>query len=1474
VGPIRVFVSSPNLGLETERAAVKAVLERMRGTEFAGMELFGSRDEDAKTASLEEVEQSHLYVGIIGGRYGSGITRAEYDRARDCRLPCLFYAQNEDAITLRDDDPAAAKAREEWLAEIGDAYDGHLISRFSAPDTLATLVAADVHNWLFRKLADDAKSAAATGATPFLRALLAQTHNTGALRRALLAAGVVASDDLLGALLALVPGTVQQLLEGISDLPTDYAARIENFLIEYLGTPEAPAPFGGRTDVFAELDAWLEHDSAHPYLLIAAEAGRGKTATLVHWTRRHLGDENVEVVFVPVSIRFRTNLAGVFFPALAARLARAHGDDVSADMNLSAEGWRGMVADYLREPLPDGRTLIIVLDGLDEAADWTPGPDLFPRRQPERVRIVASARLTVDLPTSGEWIERLGWSGRTARTLPLPSLTREGVGDVMTSMGGPLAGLGENIGDELHRLSEGDPLLIRLYVEELSERGDEAARLKPEDLATIDPGLEGYFERWWREQKSLWGAASPLKERGVRAVLNLLATAFGPLRSDDILAVAPAESELTTWTLDDAIEPVRRFVIKNDAGFVFSHPRFGQYLSKELTERERHAVDEQFAAWSRGVREQLRDGRLSPADVPPYVVQYSGAHLERMKADVDELCALLTPEWRTAWETTEGGLAGFATDVTRVWRAARAENERLVAAGASPRRLPAEVLCFLLQARIRLLAQRLPASIVGRLLELKLWRPRQAAAYARSLNPTVQRVAILLEAARFSESTGRAALIDEARATIPKLEDQRDQVYASVHLLRAGEPLEPFIEAWPHHRAIFPLWSMSAMALADSGRTSEIVRLSSIEPSYTPMDDLLDRLFDRGQIDEAEEVVRAHQDDEFHDKVYFRNFFWRFAIRGKDIKDDVLLPAAKRMHDLDNRLSQKLPLSLQIADAEWLARLLQYARPSEEIERFIDGLLEAMNPDLRKAVSAKTYDPIFERDPIVECRLGLADARQTIERVMTVRKDEDAADWDVNFYYDLRKTACIANADLIRRGITFAAETTFFRPYECRDLIQHYFHQDRAAARQAIASLSGKPYPYSTFGILAVAAAADPELRDRYVRQGVEILRAHALWSEEADLLVPFMDAASLVSVAEIFTRFHDLAWPKTTRFIFDPRAEALPELASAWQRSDGRVDIMAAAAAAAVVPRYSADVLRAFLRQPPEHNSWLDLFDLVTELLDGPAAIRIRQELWRFIEADGEKFLGELPKLFRAPKFNLVVRLPKQEWAHEETGRILFLPAAERRQAVAELESRHGGDWSYLPLTHVADFLSDTTIATIGETGEPYSLSGVGHRLSEAQARALYERADQHNQPAALLQALLVALGQPEHARALAWLLTPEGLIGVRGLVETVLRHPSLRPEVINELKKKDLVGTAKRIKSSYDCALSVIALCRNLEFDIATARKLALACVDAGHRVTNGDDMWGPVAALRPLLLRSGDETLFPAIQTAVEQAVAVFP
>jgi Domain of unknown function (DUF4062) len=73
-----VFVSSTWLDLQPEREAVEAALQRRRETKFVGMEYFGSRDESTRHASLDEEERSQVYVGIFAGRYGSGITEAEY----------------------------------------------------------------------------------------------------------------------------------------------------------------------------------------------------------------------------------------------------------------------------------------------------------------------------------------------------------------------------------------------------------------------------------------------------------------------------------------------------------------------------------------------------------------------------------------------------------------------------------------------------------------------------------------------------------------------------------------------------------------------------------------------------------------------------------------------------------------------------------------------------------------------------------------------------------------------------------------------------------------------------------------------------------------------------------------------------------------------------------------------------------------------------------------------------------------------------------------------------------------------------------------------------------------------------------------------------------------------------------------------------------------------------------------------------
>src|SRR5215469_8109930 len=49
---------------------------------------------------------------------------------------------------------------------------------------------------------------------------------------------------------------VTTLTAGLRELPTDYAARVKNFLAEYLGSPRHPVPFGGRVEEFEYLDGW------------------------------------------------------------------------------------------------------------------------------------------------------------------------------------------------------------------------------------------------------------------------------------------------------------------------------------------------------------------------------------------------------------------------------------------------------------------------------------------------------------------------------------------------------------------------------------------------------------------------------------------------------------------------------------------------------------------------------------------------------------------------------------------------------------------------------------------------------------------------------------------------------------------------------------------------------------------------------------------------------------------------------------------------------------------------------------------------------------------------------------------------------------------------------------------------------------------------------------------------------------------
>jgi hypothetical protein len=77
-----------------------------------------------------------------------------------------------------------------------------------------------------------------------------------------------------------------------------FSAKIQSFFEEYLisesgGDAPATVPFGGRNEEFELLDRWLDDDEGERRFVLAAPAGRGKSALLVRWIRHLEGSKRI-----------------------------------------------------------------------------------------------------------------------------------------------------------------------------------------------------------------------------------------------------------------------------------------------------------------------------------------------------------------------------------------------------------------------------------------------------------------------------------------------------------------------------------------------------------------------------------------------------------------------------------------------------------------------------------------------------------------------------------------------------------------------------------------------------------------------------------------------------------------------------------------------------------------------------------------------------------------------------------------------------------------------------------------------------------------------------------------------------------------------------------------------------------------------------------------------------------------------------
>lgn len=172
---LQVFISSTFTDLISERqAAVSAVLKSSHIP--AGMELFTAGDRSQMTTIKQWIDDSDVYMLILGGRYGSieptsglSYTELEYDYAMLQNKPVFAVVTTEPALELkvkahgttyleRDNPKELALFRKKVLSNISSFFDDSKDIKLCVHESLADFVAnRDLKGWVSADEVQDTK---------------------------------------------------------------------------------------------------------------------------------------------------------------------------------------------------------------------------------------------------------------------------------------------------------------------------------------------------------------------------------------------------------------------------------------------------------------------------------------------------------------------------------------------------------------------------------------------------------------------------------------------------------------------------------------------------------------------------------------------------------------------------------------------------------------------------------------------------------------------------------------------------------------------------------------------------------------------------------------------------------------------------------------------------------------------------------------------------------------------------------------------------------------------------------------------------------------------------------------------------------------------------------------------------------------------------------------------------------------------
>lgn len=460
-----------------------------------------------------------------------------------------------------------------------------------------------------------------------------------------------------------------------SRLPGEHS--IEQFLADHLTLREGGSIlFGGRDDELDRLNRWARDPAGPPCFVLCAPPGRGKSTLLARWWHEY---RDGPVVLVPISIRHDMITEQDVLRALVARLAAAHRRD---PVEVSAEASTGMLRDRLAEyfgmPAPTDQNLVIVVDGLDEALGWDPSYALSrPERFGSRVRLLVAARQTEELPDAESWRAHLHWPRNEDNTMDLAVLTERGIGQVLEDVHPSLTPAQAAVRSVLFDLTGGDPLVVRLYVEELEDARDRDAWIATVDRTDRPRGLTGYLRRWMAEQTRLWGGRLGSRPRAVSVVFSVLACAYAPLTRHQLLQLVRRGGVEGGDALDTALADLRRFVITDPVTgtTVLSHPRIGEQRRDDLERDEELAgYDLYFIDHYSAQQPEWTESEWRAIDT--YGLSHLTAHICR--ASRPELLHTLLRRERqvdghpqNGWyyaKTSAGQLDSYLADISEAWQ--------------------------------------------------------------------------------------------------------------------------------------------------------------------------------------------------------------------------------------------------------------------------------------------------------------------------------------------------------------------------------------------------------------------------------------------------------------------------------------------------------------------------------------------------------------------------------------------------------------------------------------------------------------------------------------------------------------------------------------------------------------------------------------------------------------------------------------